>query len=120
MRYQIGTSADLLNSLELLGLPLPNASPVRYAKRARMGNGGTRGLGWLSCEWRWAAITLDEVAELRTFCSGESAAVYVQTGDGEGDYPVYSGRVVWPEKWERRGDVLLDFTLTFEQMVEVV
>jgi len=72
--YRIGAAAVSMVSLESIGVPLPKASPVDYAEYITLGDGSNRGVGWLCCEWRFAHLTLTQLAVLRGYCTAESAA----------------------------------------------
>jgi len=117
--YRIGPAAVSMVSLESIGIPLPKASPVDYAEYITLGDGSNRGVGWLCCEWRFAHLTLTQLAVLRGYCTGESAAVYIQTLTESGTYGNYSATMVWPVRRPPKVDFVLDFVVEFRGMVAV-
>jgi len=118
--YQIGTTAVNLVSLESLGVPIPKASPAKYSKYLDLGDGTVRGAGWLTAEWRFAYLSHAQRAALKAYCSGSSAAVYVQTLAEDGTYLKYSAVMVWPQGINgMRADMLVDFVIGFRTMVAV-
>ena len=117
--YRIGTTSGNMVSLESLGIPLPKAAIVDYAEYITLGDGTNRGTGWLCCEWRWAHLTLTQLAALRAYCTGESAAVYIQTLTETGTYAVYTATMVWPVRKPPKVDFVMDFAVEFRAMTAV-
>jgi hypothetical protein len=100
-------------SLESLGIPLPKASAVDYAAYVTLGDGTTRGVGWLSCEWRWSQLTLTQLAALQAY----EGAVYVETLREDGTYGNYTAIMVLPVKRSPKVDQAFDYAVEFRAMV---
>lgn len=111
--YQLGLTEGGMASLESLGIPLPQATPVDYSVYLDLGDGSQRGSGWLTCEWRWATISLTEAALVR----GYSGACFVQTLEQDGTYGRYSATMIQPGRLPPKVDQVLDFYVVFRAMV---
>ena len=119
--YQIGTTYGGLANLEALTTPVipPRSTFVPYSASIELGDGTVRGGGWAVATWTWDFLTRAQRDQLRTFCTGKSAAVYIKTRktDTVDAYQVYTAVMVWPENEERSHGYRLDFTLEFRKCV---
>lgn len=115
----IGTSMGSLTNLESLSTPVtpPKSTFSQYAELVGLGSGGTRGVGLPIASWRWGFIHRAERDELRTFCPGASAVVYIRTYTKETSdvTAYYRATVHWPVLEEevdasRRIGFVLNFT----------
>lgn len=118
--YQIGTTYGGLANVESLATPLaaPRSTPPDYSQPIELVSGGVRGGGWLACTWSWATMTQAQYDQLRTFCSGKSAEVYINTRKDDGAYQVYTAWLVWPEQPRRDSGRVLDVVLEFRDLEE--
>jgi hypothetical protein len=120
--FQIGTTSSTTN-VELLGTPLlpPRSTWNEYSQGIELVDGSVRGAGWKVVTWTWDFLTLTQRTQLRVFCAGKSATVYIRTKTLTGTYPTYeylTGKVIWPEgPEEQRNGRVLNFTLTFKALV---
>jgi hypothetical protein len=120
MTYQIGSTRAGMVSLESLGLTQPSkAQPVDYLSYLDLGNGQRRGAGSLQTSWRFAYLTAAQLSVLRGYCSGSSAAVYIQTLAGDGTYRYYSAVMLMAQPQEPKTDALLDYVIEYRNLVEV-
>lgn len=120
--YQIGTSTGTLTNVESLTTPLPppKSTFTPYAEPVDLGNGAVRGAGWASATWNWGFLTQAQRDQLRTYCTGASASVYIVTRktDTTDAYTTYSGVMIWPQNEERDSKyVRTDFTVEFRKLV---
>jgi hypothetical protein len=120
---QAYTGANTVN-LEDLTTPLdaPRSSFVDYSQTIPLGDGTVRGAGWPIAEWRWGYMSQAQRDQLRTFCTGASAAVYVRTreNDTSDAYQRYTCTMIWPTDGEEKvHGKRLDFVVTFQNLVEL-
>jgi len=113
--YRIGTTSGNMASLESLGVPIPKAAPVDYAGYITLGDGSSRGIGWLCCEWRWAHLTLTQLAVIQAYFP----TVYIQTLTEDGTYDVFTGTMVLPPKKAPKVNFMLDYAVEFRGMAAV-
>lgn len=116
--YKIGTTSGNKVALSTLTQHDPQPALAYYAEYIKLGDGTRRGAGWIMAEWRWKYISWDEIAALKTYCTGISAAVYITTPDNEGDWTDYSARMHWPQITEPlHGAYAEDFVIEFTELV---
>ncbi len=116
--YRIGTATNNKVTLDTLVGRDPQPAAAHYASYSMLGDGTARGVGWLQCEWRWFAISRDEITALRTYCTGTSAAVYITTIDTDGVFTGYSATMIWPQIPEpHMGEFFNDFVVRFIELV---
>ena len=117
--YEIGST--LVGIAELGSLTTPGPAPEStfndYPDTARLQSGLTRGLGLPTAEWRYGYLTEAQFDQLKTFCSGLSANVYIATLNNSNTYARYSAVMVMPTSYRMRNDNYLDFTITFNNLV---
>ncbi len=128
--YEIGTTQVGLVNLGSLTVPVraPRFTFSPYSKPIQLGNGRIRGAGWPKATWRWDVISAKERDQLRAFCSGASAVVYIKTrvnsnnGTVVDQYKVFQAVMIWPEPEGERDftGVRKDFEIQFQAMIEVV
>lgn len=111
--YAIGASTSALVSLESLGIPTPKASAPDYEIYVTAGDGTRSGQGWLSCEWRFAYLTLTQAAILE----GYEGACGVCTLTHAGLYVVYSAILTLPPRRSPKVNFLQDYVATFYSLV---
>jgi len=113
--YRIGAAEASMASLESLGLPLPKAEAVDYATYIENGAGELVGQGWLRATWRFAALTLAQVATLEAF----DGDCYIQTLTALGTYVDYSAMLVLPPRRAPKNQMILDYVAEFRKLVVV-
>lgn len=97
--YGIGTSSPVTN-LESLGTPVnpPRGSYAEWTVIRECGDGSTAGHGYPQVTWHFDYLTQDMVDQLRTFCAGRSASIYIQTRlSSTGTWDEYTCIMHWPE-----------------------
>ena len=117
------TGANMVN-LESLATPLdpPRSLFVDYSRVIPLGDGTLRGAGWPTGEWRWGFMSQAQRNQLRTFCTGASAAVYIRTreNDTSDAYQYYTATMIWPPDGEEKAHgKRLDFVAAFQNMTEL-
>ncbi len=113
--YRIGASQAGMQSLESLGLPLPKADPVDYATYVENGEGDLVGQGWLVCFWRFAELTVQQVATLEAYL-GEC---YIQTLEDDDTYGIYSAFFVREPKKAPKVGRIHDYVAEFRKLTAV-
>lgn len=120
--FEIGTSLGTMTNLEELTVPVvpPRSRWKKYAEIVDLGDASSRGFGLPSAVWAWDFIVQDQRDQLRTFCTGSSATVYIRTKkrDASETWANYLVKVLWPEDEEYELGRILNFELQFRDMVE--
>jgi hypothetical protein len=97
-------------------------TPVHYSIYIRNGDGKIIGQGFRQCEWHLNGIRDVTWAALRTLATSQSTYVYIQTYKEDGKtFGNYLALMHFPEAPPTRDhdtNVVLDFTLTFTEMIE--
>ena len=120
-QYEIGSTYAGMQNVEELSTPIhaPKSTFKQYSKTLRLGNGTTRGAGWPVATWRFGFLSRAQRDQLKTFCPGASAVVYIKTRKNDNDdYQVYRAVMVWPEEEEKFAGRRLDFVIEFRDLVE--
>jgi hypothetical protein len=87
----------------------------------------------MTAEWIWNANSNDYIPtaqrdQLRVFCPGASAVVYIQTytNDKDTNSPfgsnvihTFQAVMIWPQEEKREANVRRDFVIKFRAMVQV-
>lgn len=111
------------DNLEILPVPLPvpRAYHQNTTERITAASGRVYARGYPSCRWVFSILTSEQVGQLRAFCSGESAEVYITTLANDDQYHTYKAVMIWPEETDRQPAVRdrLEFELMFSHLVEV-
>lgn len=124
--FKIGTTLGGMTALESLTTPveLPQWEYYPYSKLVMLGDGNTRGLGFPKVIWTFPLLEVAQITQLRTFCSGASAAVFIRTKKQDGSYASFSGTMVWPVSKDgqhkpyfpdHRAGLVLEFRYLVEQ-----
>lgn len=101
-------------------LPAPKGMFVPYSQPLDLGDGGVRGAGWPTAEWRWGFLTLAQRQELRGFAPGASELVAVKTTINENDaYAYFVGQAIWPQAEAKDAGRRPGFVLRFRALVEI-
>lgn len=119
--FEIGATQAGMVNLENLATPVipPDWDFSDYSDEITLPNGRVRGIGFPKATWRWGYIEKTERAQLRAFCAGKSANVYIKTMVNDGTYKKFSAVMVWPAGEDPSCDLYLDFALEFQHLVEV-
>lgn len=133
--FKIGSTFAGLAYLEELTTPVlpPNYKFAPFSQSLDLGDGTVRGGGWATAEWIWNGnsndyIPTDQRDQLRTFCPGASAEVYIQTYTNERDtvtpfgsnvVKIFNGVMIWPQEERRDADTRRDFSIKFRRLIEV-
>jgi hypothetical protein len=118
--FMIGSTLAGMTALSSLTVPVsnPKSTYSPWSKPVQLGNGTILGLGWKTITWNWKIIKPAEVEQLRSFCSGASAEVFIVTRQNVADaFKAYKAVLVWPAE-ERDFLRRLDFTISFQRLEE--
>lgn len=120
--FEIGATLGGMTNLESLTtpVPLPQFDYLPFAKVVNLGSGGTRGVGFPVATWTFQLLTIEEYTQLRTFCAGASAVVFIRTRVDDDNYDDFQAKMIWPNEGQGRwfGN-RKNFTLTFRNLVAV-
>ena|SRR5688572_22148272 len=102
--FGIGTTLEELTNLSELTTPVehPKSDHLPYARTVNKGNGGRRGIGSPVAVWNFPLLSLDERNQLKEFCPGASANVYIRTKLNDDSYADFSANMIWPDTPEDR------------------
>ncbi len=102
--FKIGTTLGGMTALESLAtpVPLPQHDYLPFARVHNKGNGGTRGVGSPVTTWTFQILSLAEYNQLRTFCTGASALVYIRTKVDDDTYANFQANMIWPNESQNR------------------
>jgi hypothetical protein len=120
--FKIGTTESGMTNIESLTvpLPLPEFDFLPFARTVSLGSGGTRGVGSPMATWNFQMLSLEEYTQLRTFCTGSSAEVFIRTRIDDDTYADFSAKMILPNegmgRWygNRR-----NYKVTFRNLVEL-
>jgi hypothetical protein len=125
--YMIGTNASgsgAMTNVESLATPVPaprTQSFHPYSQMLALGDGTIRGGGWANVEWVFDNITDAQRDMLRTFCTGASQEVWIQTKtmDTLDTYAIYHAIMVWPIETESRdaNGFRVDLKIRFQRLI---
>lgn len=118
--FEIGSSYGAMVNVESLTTPLvaPRSTFAAYSQDVELASGGARGAGWPLATWAWNFMSQAQRDQLKTFCVGKSAEVYIKTLQDDGAYQVYTGVMVWPSSEQVQAGRVLDLTVEFRGLVE--
>lgn len=102
--FKIGTTQGGMTNLESLAtpVPLPQSDYLPYARTVILGNGRTRGVGSPVVTWTFQLLSLAEYTQLRQFCSGSSAHVFIRTKVDDDTWADLEGDLIWPNESQNR------------------
>jgi hypothetical protein len=120
MPYMIGSTLGGMVTLASLGVPDPKSTWQPYSELVPLDSGKERGVGFPVATWQFGYLTRAQRNALRTFCTGASAAVYIQTRKADNDdaYDDYSAIMVWPLAEDRDAGRRISFVIRFKHLVE--
>jgi hypothetical protein len=101
--YEIGTTSSTVN-LESLTVPVnpPIGDFKEWSRSYDRSDGMVAGDGFPSAIWRFDTLTIAQVAQLRTFCTGRSASIYINTRKPDDAFGKYSCVMAWDEDQVRK------------------
>lgn len=118
--YEIGTTYVGMENLGDLTPPVPEPKSNFQddSQRITLGNGDVRGAGWTTAEWRWTFITRAQRDELKTFCAGASADIFIRTRNNDtiDAYQYYTAVMIWPQNEEKSYSKRMDFVIRFHDV----
>lgn len=118
--YKIATTLAGITSLDLLATKVvdPRGTFKEFQERVTLGDGTVRGTGWKSAEWHWDFIKRAMRDQLRTFCPGASAVVYIttKTNDSADSFATYKAVMIWPDELDKPAGRRMDFTIQFQRL----
>ena len=118
--FEIGTTEGGMTNVELLTTPLlaPKSNYFPYARTPSKGNGGTRGVGSPIATWSFGFLSAAEYNQLKTFCPGASADVFIRTKLDGDTYADFEAKMIWPnEAQDRTYSIRKNFTVTFRNLI---
>jgi len=122
MDYKIGTTLENIKALDAFTapLPVPNSQWMPYQEVVDLANGKTRGIGSERTSWTFELIE-DMAArnELKTYCPGSCAEVYIQTLLDDGTYDIFTATMRWPLEETQENGWVLGLTIEFTNLVAV-
>ena len=97
--YALG-SANPPTNVEDLATPLnpPRGRYSEYGVLLDRGDGHVAGHGFPTAIWHFDILTQAMVDQLRVFCAGPSAAVYLTTRVNDGSFDLFSAKMIWPSQ----------------------
>lgn len=105
MSYAIGTTygnlTDMAELLEPVDYPRGEYEP--YAKYVKLGDGTIKGLGLPVARWVFPIITVEQRDQLKEYCDGASAAVYITTKMNDDTFEDFTATMIWPNDEKRWG-----------------
>jgi len=108
-----------MTALSALTTPVPDPeqefSP--FSGEKDLGDATQRGLGFPMAVWHWKFLTSAQYAQLRTFCAGKSASIYIKTPNDANTFTKYTCVVIWPQRVKRDAGRAIDVTLGFRLLV---
>jgi hypothetical protein len=101
--FKIGTYAAgvaAITNVESLTVPVtpPKSTFSPYAELRKMGDGSQRGVGAPIASWKWAVLPQTMRDQLRVFCLGSSADVFIRTYTKDNAHAprTYQAVMNWP------------------------
>lgn len=101
--FKIGTTQANMTNIEALNVPLPVPRSIfrEFAETVVVANGRSYGRGLPVCKWIFAMLTASQRQQLKSYCAGLSAVVYIRTLTNDDQYYNYRGVMHWPIEEER-------------------
>lgn len=118
--YGLGSTSTTVNVESLtVPLPPPRSAYVEFTRQYDKSDGQAGGDGYPSTVWHFDALTQAQVTQLRAFCSGKSAAVYVVTRIPAGTFSKFAAVMIWPSDLmaKRVAARYLDVQIQFRRLV---
>jgi hypothetical protein len=128
MTYKIGATLETMTDLAALTTQVmyPKTSFTPYSQALPLGSGAVRGGGWATAEWRYNTsgddyLPRDQRDQLRTYCTGASAEVYIETpvNDSADQFKTFRAIMIWPQEEVKDFGVRREFVIRFQRLIEV-
>lgn len=120
--FEIGNTLEEMTNLSQLETPVehPKSQYVPY-RTVNKGNGGKRGTGFPVAQWDFPLLTLNERNQLKEFCPGASADVYIHTKLNDDSYEDFKAIMIWPDGPEDRwvAGEKKNFSILFRNLVPI-
>ena len=117
--FGIGLTAETITNVEEMAVfvPPPKALPPKWPTEISLPSGQVRRMGFPTQIWHFGYLDRAQRDQLRDFCPGKSAEVYITTEifDDVTSTPTfadYRAVMVWGEE-DPDSSVIKDFSLTF-------
>jgi len=114
--YAMGTSASTIPLHDLpTPIPFPRPPLKLFVELSQMASGKFVGRGLPTITWAWGFITQAQRDQLRSFCPGASAIIYIDTISLENadQFRQYKCIMKWPEEEDRQTTRRVSFNLEF-------
>lgn len=121
-QFEIGTTLEGMTNVEQLteALPAPRSTYQDYSALVQLGSGGMIGQGFPAATWVFGTLTTAQRDQLKTFCPGASATVYIKTklgseASGADEFAVFTAIMTWPfpepgRTYSMRNNYVIEFT----------
>lgn len=121
--YEIGTTSSTTN-VESLTTPVnpPRGDFREWSRSYDKADGTVGGDGFPMATWTFDLLSQAMVAQLRTFCTGRSASVFINTRKNDDTFAKYSGVMIWdPGQVRKRapGDRYRNIVIEFRKLQAV-
>ncbi|MBE3039887.1 MAG: hypothetical protein IMZ62_13885 [Chloroflexi bacterium] len=118
--FSLGLTADMMDNLEDVGSEeiVPDWTYTESSNPVELANGHVRNLGFPLITWHWGFLSADDRTELRTFCPGKSADVFVRTPIDDCSYRTFAAVMVWPAGEDPSVGIYKDVTIEFRYAIE--
>lgn len=120
--FELGTTLVSMTAIDELTTPLPDmkSNYFPYSRVVGLGSGGVRGVGAPYATWTFPILEIDAYNQLRVFCPGAMAAVYVHTKLDDDTFAVFSGNMIVPlVAQDRNNGMRKNVTVEFRNLVLV-
>lgn len=100
--FGIGTTLETITSLLELDVPIETVKSQHfdYARTVNKGNAGARGVGSPMHLWTVGLATIEMRNQLKGFCPGASAGVFIYTQLNSGVWVTFQCEMLWTEEEE--------------------
>jgi hypothetical protein len=119
--YKLGatSTSGSFKLLSVIGIDNPESQFNDMSVRVKLANGKTRGLGYPVATWHFGFLSATKWALLKSYCTEESANVFIATMENDGTFVEYSAVMVLPETYVIRATRYIDITIQFSNLVAV-
>ncbi len=117
--FKIGTSLVGMAYLGSLTTPVPAplVDPENWAETIPLESGADLAAGPASVTWRFPLLSQAQRDQLKTFCTGASATVYIRTRTNSSTYANYQTIMRWPKTEKHDHGWFLDTIIQFDFLV---
>ena len=100
-------------------VPAPIAEHANWGETIELESGGVLAGGSTPHTWKFGLLSQAQRDQLKSFCSGASATVYIRTKLNTGVYASYQTIMYWPQTEKRDSGWYLDTLIKFDFLVAV-